>query len=498
MKHSIDSQMKYAAVTLACLLLIASTLLGSAYTVLADFKGAPNVFYGTVAINGSSDPPGFTVTADAGVLTIVTSSLPSGAVGTRYSQTLVATGGSGSYTFEISSGSLPDGLSLSSAGAISGTPTTASTCSFIVQVTDEGGNTASKTYSLSIYSASSTSSTSSIVTISTSSLASGVVGTYYSKKLTATGGSGSYTFEISNGSLPDGLSLSTSGVISGTPTHESTYSFTVRVTDDQSYAGTKTFSIPIGITSSSSYIITMSPSSLANGTVGTYYSRTLSATGGSGSYTFTVSNGSLPDGLSLSTSGVILGTPTFASTFSATILVTDSNSLGVSRIYSITIASPTSASSNSTPSTSGASSTPGLTTAAGAQDISYSDLSVDPQVTTPDNAVVVALRVVNSGSYTVSKDIALNINGVDETRKTVELVPGKSQVITFNVTRKDAGTYTVKVGDLSSSFQVKDSGNSSSKDSSGFPWLIIAGAILGVIVVAVIIRILVMKSRGDL
>jgi hypothetical protein len=110
--------------------------------------------------------------------------------------------------------------------------------------------------------------------------------------------------------------------------------------------------------------------------------------------------------------------------------------------------------------------------------------------------VVVALRVVNTGSSTVSKSIALNVNGVDEAKKTVDLAPSQSKIITFNVTKKDAGTYTVKIGDLSSSFQVK--GGSSTDSGSGLPqWVIIVIAVVGVIIVAVLIRILVMRSKGD-
>jgi hypothetical protein len=110
----------------------------------------------------------------------------------------------------------------------------------------------------------------------------------------------------------------------------------------------------------------------------------------------------------------------------------------------------------------------------------------------------VTLRVINTGSSTVSKSIALNVNGIDETQKTVDLVPGKSQVVTFNLTKSNAGTYYLKIGTLSSSLQVKDGVNSPAKESSGIPWLLIAGIVVGVIVVAVVIRILVMKSRGDL
>ena len=136
--------------------------------------------------------------------------------------------------------------------------------------------------------------------------------------------------------------------------------------------------------------------------------------------------------------------------------------------------------------------------ASSASGISYSDLTVDPQTVNAGSPVAVTLRVVNGGSSTVSKNIALNVNGVDEAQKTVDLVPGKSQVVTFNLTKSNAGTYNIKVGHLSSSFQVKGNAASSSKESIGIPWLLISGIVGGVIVVAIVIRILVMKSKGDL
>jgi len=69
------------------------------------------------------------------------------------------------------------------------------------------------------------------VVITTTSLSIGVVGSAYSATLQATGGSGSYTWTVLSGSLPDGLSLSSAGVISGTPTASGTFYFTVEATD---------------------------------------------------------------------------------------------------------------------------------------------------------------------------------------------------------------------------------------------------------------------------
>jgi len=82
-------------------------------------------------------------------LAVTTSSLPSGAIGSTYSTTLGATGGNGSFSWSLSSGSLPGGLALSLAGVISGVPTSVGDFAFTVGVTD-GQLTDSKTFSITV------------------------------------------------------------------------------------------------------------------------------------------------------------------------------------------------------------------------------------------------------------------------------------------------------------------------------------------------------------
>ena len=92
----------------------------------------------------SSDPNCTPVAA----LAITTASLPAGTVNAAYSQTLAATGGTTPYSWSVSAGTLPAGLSLSAAGVLGGTPTTAGTSNFTVQVT--GGGTATKAFTVTI------------------------------------------------------------------------------------------------------------------------------------------------------------------------------------------------------------------------------------------------------------------------------------------------------------------------------------------------------------
>jgi hypothetical protein len=146
-------------------------------------------------------------------LAIPTTTLPSGSVGTTYSATLNATGGTTPYQWSLTSGTLPGGLSLSKAGLISGTPTTsANATSLTFKVTDSNHPVQSKSVTLSL------TITPSAVAVTTGSLPSGQVGNAYTANLAANGGTTPYKWSLSSGTLPQGLSLSTSGAITGTPT----------------------------------------------------------------------------------------------------------------------------------------------------------------------------------------------------------------------------------------------------------------------------------------
>jgi len=273
------------------------------------------------------------VAAAAQPPTISTSSLPGGTVGTAYSTTLAATGGTTPYTWSVTSGALPAGLSIAaSTGVISGTPTTSGTASFTVQVKDANNSTATKSLSIVVAAAAQPPS------ISTSSLPGGTVNSSYSTTLTATGGKTPYSWSISSGSLPAGLSLAAStGIISGTPTASGTSSFTVKVTDSSSPAQTATKSLSIAVTAPALQITT---ASLPGGIVGTSYSAVMVASGGTSPYTWSLSSGSLPAGLSLSSAGQITGTPTTAASSSFTVKVTDSASNTATEGLSISVLAP--------------------------------------------------------------------------------------------------------------------------------------------------------------
>jgi hypothetical protein len=265
-----------------------------------------------------------TITIEATVVAvqITTTSVPAGQTGTAYSTTLTATGGTTPYSWSINSGALPAGLTLSSAGTISGTPTANGSSTFTVKVTDSTKPTPkTATQSLSITIA----STVPAVQITTTSVPAGQTGTAYSTTLAATGGTTPYSWSIGSGSLPAGLTLSSAGTISGTPTTTGSSTFTVKVTDSTTpTAKTATQSLSITISAGVSSV-QITTSSIPAGQVGVAYTTQLSASGGTTPYSWSLSSGALPAGMSLAGStGMFSGTPTTSGSFTFTIKVTDS------------------------------------------------------------------------------------------------------------------------------------------------------------------------------
>lgn len=176
------------------------------------------------------------------------------------------------------------------------------------------------------------------LTLSPSSLPDGTVGTAYSETITASGGSGGYSYTKASGILPTGLSLNGStGVLSGTPTTADSYNFTISATDSSGGSGSHAYTVSIGNGGTSG--LTLTPATLPNGAVGTRYVETITATGGTGTgERYTVSAGSLPPGLDLRLlSGRIVGTPTTGGSYNFTIHATDSGDNSGSRAYSIAI-----------------------------------------------------------------------------------------------------------------------------------------------------------------
>jgi hypothetical protein len=178
-------------------------------------------------------------------LEIVTAYLADGFAGTSYGRTVLATGGYGTITWTLDSGSLPSGLALSTTGLISGTPTGNGVSTFTVRATDSVGQTATRSLSIETFGSTS-------VTVLSGGLPSGKVGlSYPAQQLRAAGGVGSYTWVAlapsgpcsGTASLPPGLSLSSGGLLSGIPTTPGLFCFRAKATDGGAHSGEKDFSI---------------------------------------------------------------------------------------------------------------------------------------------------------------------------------------------------------------------------------------------------------------
>ena len=225
----------------------------------------------------------------------------------------------------MSSGSLPSGISLSPAGVLSGTPTATGTSSFTVKVTDANGQSATQAASITVAAG---------VSTTFAAPPAAVLNTAYSDTLTAAGGTAPYTWSV-NTRNPAGRPHP---VLRRRPVrhphrHRQLHLHGQR---DRREQGIATTSITLVVTSSVTFTFPPPPS----GVVGTAYSDTLTAAGGTTPYTWSISAGSLPAGLTLNAStGVVSGTPTTAGTASFTAKVTDAKGKTATFATSITILS---------------------------------------------------------------------------------------------------------------------------------------------------------------
>ena len=171
--------------------------------------------------------------------------------------------------------------------------------------------------------------------IGPAALPAAVINTPYSATFTSVGGVGPFTWALASGTLPPGLTISASGVISGTPTVLGTTTFKVQVTDSQ----TPTAAVDVAsksVTVNSPLAITTS--SLTGGSVNVPYTASLAASGGVPPYTWSITSGSLPTGLTLSSSGFISGTPTTQGTSTFTVQVSDSQATPATATATLSLA----------------------------------------------------------------------------------------------------------------------------------------------------------------
>lgn len=312
---------------------------------LSGTPSAGGSFNFTVTVtdsSGGSGPVSATsgpvlLTVNAPTITLSPPTLPAASAGVVYSQNLTAAGGSGTYTYAVTAGTLPAGITLSSAGVISGTPTAAGTFPLTITATDSSGGsgpyTGSQLYILNV-------SAPSLTLTPAAGTLSGTAGAPLNVPFSADNGTAPYLFEISAGALPNGVTLSPTGTLSGSPTVSGLFNFSVRVTDSTTGIGA-----PFSVTSPytlavSAPTVLIDPTTLPAATGGVAYSQTITASGGNGTYTFSLSSGALPAGMSVNSAGVLSGTPTVAGTFNFTVLATDGNGFTGSRGYSLLVNAP--------------------------------------------------------------------------------------------------------------------------------------------------------------
>jgi len=245
-----------------------------------------------------------------------------------------ASGGVGTLTYSVFSGTLPNGLSLNaSSGAITGTPTTANTFNFVIKAADTFGDSNTHSYQIVVSAPPAITFSGVVPATATAHVA------YAGGSAAASGGVGTLTYSVFSGALPDGLSLNAStAAITGTPTTANTFNFVIKAADTFGDSNTQAYTIVV----SAPPAITFSGVVPATATAHVAYAGgSAAASGGAGALAYTVFSGALPDGLSLNAStAAITGTPTTANTFNFVIKAADTFGDSNTHSYQIVVSAP--------------------------------------------------------------------------------------------------------------------------------------------------------------
>lgn len=300
---------------------VARVLTAGTYYAKVDGVGSGSPTVTGYSDYGSVGRYDLTLTTNGTPVAVSATTPPPAMVGRSYATTFTSSGGLAPYTFAVSAGQLPPGLTLSSGGSLAGTPTSNGTYNFTVRVTDLTTYSATRAFSVTVAPS---------LALSAAGPAKAMVGLAYSSTLTATGGTPPHTFAVASGALPNGVTLSSNGTLSGTPTLAGNYAFQARVTDTKGFATTRLYAMLV------EPALTVTASTPPIATVGNAYSTTFTATGGDRPYLFG-SPGGLPPGLTLGLNGVLSGTPTQAGTYTFTVQVSDAGLFTVSATRTVTV-----------------------------------------------------------------------------------------------------------------------------------------------------------------
>lgn len=266
--------------------------------------------------------------------------LPSAVMGVSYNATVAVSGGTAPYQFNVASGSLPSGLAIGpTTGTISGMPSGTGSFNFSISVQDSATHSASHAFEVTV------SNTGAIaVTVSPSPVTVPSAGTEQFTALVKNTSNVAVTWKASLGTISN-LGLYKAPTV--------TTNTVATVTATSVADPTKSATASITISPSAQSTLTITTTSLSSATSGTAYSNSLSATGGSAPYTWTLSSGSLPAGITLKSSGTISGTTTQTGLFNLTLQVADSSSQKqtATRAFTLNVSASTGGSGTLPPAT---------------------------------------------------------------------------------------------------------------------------------------------------
>ena len=254
--------------------------------------------------------------------------LGGGSVNVAYSQALEVVEGEAPYSWSIVAGALPGGLVMNSSGVIIGSPTVPGVFHFTARVNDGRGSSANRAFSITVASV-------PLVISSWSKLPSVGVNDLYALNLTASGGTPPYQWETISGSLPQGMTLTSGGLLSGVPVEGGVGTFRVRCRDAGGMVATKDLTLEVmalGI---------VTGSNLVSGILGVPYSQTLVASGGKPPYSWSLIGGALPPSQLpsnvLASTGMIQFTPSAEGVSTFTLQVRDATNAIATREFRLEV-----------------------------------------------------------------------------------------------------------------------------------------------------------------
>lgn len=273
-------------------------------------------------LNGKIASNSYSVTA-YNLPQISDANLADGYVGTAMTATsLAVVGGKAPIAWSISNGNLPAGVTLSSAGVISGTPTASGAYSFTARAADSNGRSATKPMNGTVHQE---------MAIAAVTVPDGYAGSALANvQLSASGGKAPYIWAVQSGTLPAGITLSATGLLSGTPTTAGTSTFTIEVADANSKVANR--QISMNVNGALAIASNLPASVLTRSAV----SSDVVVTGGKAPFTIAVDPATLPTGLSFS-GNKIVGTPTVVGSKTVAYSVVDANGKTASRSQPVTV-----------------------------------------------------------------------------------------------------------------------------------------------------------------